>query len=528
MTHFYGSRYNPPALKIQRALLSVFDKTGIVDFARRLRECDIEILSTGGTAKTLRDAGISIQEVSSYTGFPEIMDGRVKTLHPKVHGGILAVRDDQRHADEAERQGIALIDLVAVTLYPFQKVIAHEGVSLEDAIESIDVGGPAMIRAAAKNHKYVTVLTDPADYPRAVEEIHRRDGQTSEMFRRELAVKAFAGTARYDTVIANYLGGRGGEFPFLMTLSYEKVDDLRYGENPHQRAAYYRTPAREGCSVALSKVLGGKGLSYNNVLDLESAFELVRELRPMAAAIVKHNNPCGVGIGTSSREAFQKALEGDPVSAYGGILAFNRGVDGDTAEAIVEPNNFFEATVAPEYDAKALDILRHRPKWGKNLRILEAGSGGFQDDDGSIRGITGGLLVQTPDRLLHQEWRSVTIEGSPQDREDLLFAWTVCKHVKSNAIVLTREGKVVGVGAGQMSRLDAAKIALDKAGDRARGSVAASDAFFPFPDALERLLEAGIRAAVMPGGSIRDEEVIACARRRGVPLVITGTRHFRH
>ncbi len=515
-------------VKIKTALLSVFDKAGIVDFARKLAEFQVEILSTGGTAKALRDAGLRITEVSDYTGHPEIMDGRVKTLHPKVHGGILCVRDSREHLAQAEKHGIRMIDIVAVNLYPFREIVAKPDVAFEEAIENIDIGGPSMVRSAAKNHRYVTIVTDPADYERVVDDLRRRAGATSEMLRRELAVKAFAHTARYDAAIASWLGGRE-EFPDLFTVQFEKADDLRYGENPHQEGAVYRASLRTAPSVAHAAFLGGKELSYNNILDLDSAFELVRELPRAGCVIVKHNNPCGAGRADAAADAFRKALEGDPVSAYGGLVAFNTIVDTAAAEVVAAKENFFEGIVAPEFARGAVELLREKVKWGKNLRVLEAGN----DPAGGagwvqVRSIRDGALVQTPDDKLTAELRPAT--GAPTDdqKRDLLFAWTVCKHVRSNAIVLARDEKVVGVGAGQMSRLDSSFLAVRKAGDRARGAVAASDAFFPFPDALEVLLDAGVAAVIQPGGSIRDEEVIAAAEKRGVPMLLSGMRHFKH
>ena len=369
----FGLRTMPALMKIKTALISVFDKAGVVELAKRVTELGVEILSTGGTARTLREAGIRITEVSEYTGHPEIMDGRVKTLHPKIHGGILCVRDSKDHLAQAEKNGIKMIDLVVVNLYPFREVVARPDVAFEEAIEYIDIGGPSMVRSAAKNHKYVTVVTDPADYDRVVEDIRRRDGSTSEMLRRELAVKAFAHTARYDGAIAGWLGGRE-EFPDLLTLQFEKVDELRYGENPHQKGAFYRSAFRSAPSVAHAQFLGGKELSYNNILDLDSAYELVRELRRPSCVIVKHNNPCGAGSGATAGEAFKKALEGDPVSAYGGLVAFNGILDVATAELLAIKENFFEGIVAPQYARGAVEVLRERTKWGKNVRILETGN----------------------------------------------------------------------------------------------------------------------------------------------------------
>jgi phosphoribosylaminoimidazolecarboxamide formyltransferase/IMP cyclohydrolase len=515
-------------MKIRTALVSVHDKSGVAEFAKGLKSMGVEILSTGGTAKALRDAGIEITDVSDYTGSPEIMDGRVKTLHPKVHGGILAVRDDAKHAEQAKQQGIRFIDLVCVNLYPFTKVTAKADVSIEEAIENIDIGGPSMVRSAAKNHKYVTVVTSPSDYQRVLDDMKRRDGDTNEVLRRELAVKAFSMTSVYDSAIAAYLGGRE-EFPELLTLQYQKLEDLRYGENPHQKGALYRALSQSGMSVAYAKFHGGKELSYNNLLDLDSAFELAKEFSEAAAVIVKHNNPCGAAVGANLAEAFGKALAGDPVSAYGGVLAVNRMVDLGTVEKITAKENFLEAIIAPGYAADAIKALREKPRWGKNLRILEAEEMTTRIARGqNLRGIRDGLLLQSPDEKSFQEIRTATVDATEDQKKNLMFAWVVCKHVRSNAIVLVRDGMVVGVGAGQMSRVDSCHMAVRKAGDRSKGSVAASDAFFPFPDGPELLMEAGIAAIIQPGGSIRDDEVFAAAKKRNVPMLLTGIRHFRH
>ena len=514
-------------MKIKTALLSVHDKTGIVDFARGLTQLGIEILSTGGTAKALRDAGVPILEVADYTGSPEIMDGRVKTLHPKVHGGILAVREDEQHVTQAKQQGIRFIDLVCVNLYPFVKVTARPDVSLEEAIENIDIGGPSMVRSASKNHKYVTVVTSPTDYPRVLDEI-RKNGSTSPVLRRELAVRAFASTSVYDSAISAYLGGRE-DFPELLTLQYQKLEELRYGENPHQKGAVYRALSQSGMSVAYARFHGGKELSYNNLLDLDSAFELAKEFSESAAIIVKHNNPCGAAVAPTLPEAFAKALAGDPLSAFGGVLSLNRVVDMATAEKMAVKENFLEAVIAPGYAPDVIKLLREKPKWGKNLRILEAEEMTTRIARGqNLRGIRDGLLLQSPDEKSVQEVRSATVEATEAQKKDLLFAWTVCKHVRSNAIVLAKDGMIVGVGAGQMSRVDSCHMAVRKDGDRAKGSVAASDAFFPFPDGPELLMEAGVAAIIQPGGSIRDEDVFAAAKKRGVPMLLTGIRHFRH
>jgi phosphoribosylaminoimidazolecarboxamide formyltransferase/IMP cyclohydrolase len=515
-------------MKVRLALLSVFDKTGLIDFAVGLRELGVDILSTGGTAKSLKGAGVTLLEVAAHTGSPEIMDGRVKTLHPRIHGGILVVRDDEKHMREAAAQGIVPIDLVCVNLYPFEKVVASPTVRWEEAIENIDIGGPAMVRSAAKNHRYVTVITDPADYPRVLDELSRREGVVGDMLRRELAVNAFAHTSRYDSAITSWLGSRGGGMPEMLALQYEKIDDLRYGENPHQKGAWYRGFTQTGPSIAHAKFHGGKELSYNNILDLDSALELARDLPSPAAAVIKHNNPCGAATAPAIAEAFTRAVAGDPVSAYGGILALNAPLDAATAERVVLKEHFFEAIVAPSISPEALKTLREKPKWGKNVRILESGTGSATGTPYVVRGIRDGMLYQTWDTEAASTWTASAGSTTPAQDADLRFAWAVCKHVKSNAIVIARDGQVVGVGAGQMSRLDSAILAVRKAGDRARGAVAASDAFFPFPDALETLADAGVVAVAHPGGSIRDAEVAAAAKKRNIALVVTGTRHFRH
>ncbi len=515
-------------MKIRVALVSVFDKTGVEEFAKGLKGLGVEILSTGGTAKALREAGIEITDVADYTGSPEIMDGRVKTLHPKVHGGILAVRDDANHVQQAQQQGIRFIDLVCVNLYPFTKVTAKADVTIEEAIENIDIGGPSMVRSASKNHRYVTVVTSPADYPRILDEMKKREGETTELLRRELAVKAFAMTSVYDSAISAYLGGRE-DFPELLTLQYQKLEDLRYGENPHQKGALYRGLAQSGASVAYARFHGGKELSYNNILDLDSAFELAKEFSEPAAVIVKHNNPCGAAISASLAESFTKALAGDPVSAYGGVLSVNRVIDMATAEKMVAKENFFEAVIAPGYAVDVIKTLREKPRWGKNFRILEAEEMTTRISRGqNIRGIRDGILMQSPDEKSYQELRTVTVEATDAQKKDLIFGWTVCKHVRSNAIVLAKDGMVIGVGAGQMSRVDSCHMAVRKAGERVKGAIAASDAFFPFPDGPELLMDAGVTAIIQPGGSIRDEDVFAAAKKRGVPMLLTGIRHFRH
>ncbi|MCE9584557.1 MAG: bifunctional phosphoribosylaminoimidazolecarboxamide formyltransferase/IMP cyclohydrolase [Planctomycetes bacterium] len=519
--------------KIQRALLSVTDKTGLVEFATALAAMGVEILSTGGTARELSAAGIKVVELADYTGQPEILGGRVKTLHPKVHGGILARRDEAKHREQMEAQKFGYIDLVCVNLYRFQETVAKPGVTLEDAIENIDIGGPAMIRSAAKNWEHVAVVTRVSQYGPIIEALKKNTGTLPREMRLGLALEAFRLTSQYDTAIASWLGKQVGdaEFPDVLSASWTKVDDLRYGENPHQKAAFYRdASAKSGIGVA--RQLSGKELSFNNILDLDAALELVREFSDSpAVAVIKHSNPCGCALGASLEEAFVKAVQGDPVSAYGGIVACNRPVDMAAAKAMTAPNQFFEAIVAPSFAPDALKQLQTGAKWGKNVRLMEAGdiskpAGQVRMD---IRPVTGGALYQSrDDASVSAEMQFPT--GKPTDAQmaDLMFAWTICKHVKSNAIVFAKDRMIVGTGAGQMSRVDSARIACWKAGDRAKGAACASDAFFPFPDALELSIQAGVTSVIQPGGSMRDEEVIAVAKKAGIPMVITGMRHFRH
>jgi len=531
-----ATAYNAPPLKAETALLSVYDRRGLVPFARGLGELGIRILSTGGTARELHEGGIPLQEVAQVTGAPEILGGRVKTLHPRIHGGILAVRDDPEHRREASEQDIGFIDLVVVNLYPFSSVAEDSSRSPSEVIENIDIGGPAMVRAAAKNHRYVTVVIDPGDYDRVLRALREGKGDTGEALRREMAAKAFRHTADYDDRIARYFSGAGGPgsvaLPESLYARYRKSLSLRYGENPHQEGALYveeGRASREAACVAKAVATGGKALSYNNLLDLESAFELVREFAGPACAIVKHNNPCGAALADSAKEAFLRARDGDPVSAYGGIVALNVALDPEAAGAMAGKGNFFEAVIAPAIEERARDVLRSSAKWGASLRMLAAdGAMEVRERELLLRGIRGGLLVQTEDAGIAQEWKAGVGALTDRLREELAFAMTVCKHVRSNAVVITSDRKVVGVGAGQQSRLDAAEIAVRKAGARASGAVAASDAFFPFPDALEALGRAGVKAVAHPGGSIRDEQVEQAARRHGVVLVTTGMRHFRH
>ncbi len=516
---------------ITRALLSVSDKTGIVDFARALSERGVEILSTGGTAKLLRDEHISVIEVSDYTGFPEMMDGRVKTLHPKIHGGILGRRgtDDEVMAEH----GIGRIDLVAVNLYPFRQTVAKEGCTLEDAIENIDIGGPTMIRAAAKNHRDVAVVVDPADYAVVLEEMTANDNTLADGTCFALAVKTFEHTAAYDGAIANYLGGIDTEgklqpFPNTVNLQFIKTQDMRYGENPHQRAAFYVERAGEAC-VATARQLQGKALSFNNIADTDAALECVKQFdEGPACVIVKHANPCGVAIGDSLLAAYDRAYSTDPESAFGGIIAFNQPLDAETAAAIVE-RQFVEVIIAPTVSDEALAAIASK----KNVRLLECGQWSEQSLPRlDYKRVNGGLLVQDADLALSNELKVVT-QRTPSEEEmrDLLFSWKVAKFVKSNAIVYGKGNMTIGVGAGQMSRINSARIAaikVEHAGLSVPGSAMASDAFFPFRDGIDSAAQAGIKAVIQPGGSMRDEEVIAAADEHGMAMVFTGMRHFRH
>ncbi len=513
------------ALPIRRALLSVSDKAGVVEFARLLAARGAEILSTGGTAAAIRAAGIPVKDVSEHTGFPEILDGRVKTLVPQVHGGLLGRRDLPDHLAQMAEHGIAPIDLVAVNLYPFEATVAA-GAPFADTVEQIDVGGPAMIRAAAKNHADVAVLTDPADYGAFLEEMGRHGGTTG-AFRLALARKAFARTAEYDAAIAAWLDAEEAA-PAFRALAGRLAQPLRYGENPHQRAAFYRGgEARPG--VASARQVGGKELSYNNIADTDAAFELVAEFAEPACAIVKHANPCGVGTGATLAEAHAKALACDPASAFGGIVAVNRPLDGAAAEAVAAV--FTEVVIAPDADEDARAVFARKP----NLRLLLAG--GLPDPrapGAAWRTVAGGFLVQDRDAgVVDPGALTVATRRAPSEEEmrDLLFAWTVCKHVKSNAVVLAEGGATVGVGAGQMSRVDSVRIAARKMGEMVRAPrapVLASDAFFPFPDGVVAAAEAGVRAVIQPGGSLRDREVILAADERGLAMVFTAMRHFRH
>ena len=517
-------------MTIRRALLSVSNKDGLLEFAQALHQRGVAMLSTGGTATLLERAGVPVTQVSSHTGFPEIMDGRVKTLHPKIHGGLLG----RRNVDDAvmRQHGIEPIDLLVVNLYPFAATIAKPGCSYEDAIENIDIGGPAMVRAAAKNHDRVAVIVDPADYAVVLDELARTDGALSEATRKRLAAKAFAHTAGYDSAVASYLArvnDAGGEFPQSLTLQFQKRMDLRYGENPHQTAAFYRAPDAQGASIGSARQLQGRTLSYNNIADGDTALECVRQFAEPACVIVKHANPCGVAIASDALAAYDRAFKTDPTSAYGGIIAFNRKLTADIARTILD-RQFVELIIAPEVDADALEICKRR----ENVRVLVTDGLAASNARHEYRSVDGGLLVQTRDQGMvgKADLKVVTKrQPTPAELDDLLFAWQVCKYVKSNAIVYVKERMTVGVGAGQMSRVYSSRIAAMKAKDEGltvAGAVMASDAFFPFRDGLDVAAEFGIKAVIQPGGSMRDNEVIAAADEHGMAMVLTGMRHFRH
>ncbi len=528
-------------VQVKRALLSVSDKSGIENFARSLSQMGVELLSTGGTFQALARAGIAVREVSEYTGFPEMMNGRLKTLHPKVHGGLLALRDDSQHVTSMSEHGIKPIDLCVVNLYPFEETVAQEKVSRSEAIEQIDIGGPTMVRSAAKNHRFVGVVTDPADYGGVLDELQKGEGSLSEDFCRRLALKAFAATASYDAAISRWLfeqeradSKTEETYPETFVMSGSKVLEMRYGENPHQSAAFYKTaPAREP-SVATAEVLNGKALSFNNMVDLDAALALAKEFDEPFVAVSKHNNPCGAATAEEISVALERAWAGDPLSAFGSVLAFTRPVDLASAEFLVSGNRFVEAIIAPSFDEDAFEHLTRKPRWGKSVRLLAAGkfNGVTRDErDTEIKKLVGGFLLQGRDLLAaERDDLTVATKKSPNEMQtrDLLFAERISKHVKSNAIVFVKNGQVHGVGAGQMSRVDAVKLAAEKAGDEARGCVLASDAFFPFPDGVEAAIEAGVVALLQPGGSVRDDEVIAACDRLGAIMVFTGARHFRH
>jgi phosphoribosylaminoimidazolecarboxamide formyltransferase / IMP cyclohydrolase len=517
----------PGAVRIRRALLSVSDKRGIVDFARGLAELGIEVVSTGGTARELEGAGLQVRAIDDLTGFPEIMDGRVKTLHPKLYAGLLAVRDNPEHVRAASEHEIEFVDLVCVNLYPFERTAARHGTDEAEVIENIDIGGPTMIRAAAKNHVFSAVVVHPESYDAVLDELRETEGTLSVPTREALAAEAFAYTARYDIAISRWFAEKGEDFPPLHVRAFEKVVDLPYGENPHQRAAFYAQGGARAHVLSQVQQHHGKQISFNNILDLNSARAVLRDFDAPACVIVKHNNPCGVAMGSTATDAYRRAFDCDPVSAFGGVIVLNRPVDRGAAEAIVE--QFVEVLFAPGFDAGALEVLQEKP----NLRILddrERRTPLLGEKD--VRQVTGGLLVQDRDQGPVDRAGMEVVTGRPPSEDewrDLLFAWQVCRHVKSNAIVLAREGATVGIGAGQMSRVDSVRLAVEKCRlDDMSGTVLASDAFFPFPDGPALAIEAGVSAIVQPGGSVRDDEVIAAADQAGVAMVVTGERHFRH
>ncbi len=518
---------------IKRALISVSDKTGIVSFAQKLAQFGCELLSTGGTAKVLREAGLKVIDVSDYTGFPEMMDGRVKTLHPKVHGGLLARRDLKEHQQAAQEHGIGMIDMVIVNLYPFEATVAKPGVSREDAIENIDIGGPSMVRSAAKNHEAVAVVTDPGDYEALAAELQSQQGALGLATRRRLCAKAFRMTAWYDHAISEYLDDDGGSFPARKLVALTLNQSLRYGENPHQEAAFYRT-GRFAQALGGLEQLAGKELSYNNLLDLDAALRVAGEFdREHFAVIIKHTNPCGAAAGASAAEAFSRAYACDPVSAFGGIVGLNRPFDLATAQQLLEGEKFIEAIVAPDFEARAIDevVNKSGKKWRKSIRLIKASTLPTSPVPLEYRAVSGGMLVQHLDvrRVQPAEMKVVT-KTPPDNRimDELFYAWTFCKHFKSNAIVVARHKSLLGYGAGQTNRVDSTKHALERAGEKARGAVLASDAFFPFADSIELAAAAGIAAIIQPGGSVRDAEVIQSCDKHGIAMVFTGMRHFRH
>ena len=522
--------------RVRTALVSVSDKSGVREFAKGLAEFGANIMSSGGTASHLREAGLEVTDVSDYTGFPEMMDGRVKTLHPKVHGGLLALRENAEHMAAAERHGITLIDMVVVNLYPFEQTIGKPDIELAEAIENIDIGGPSMLRSAAKNYRSVAVICNPGRYQGVLDEMRANDGEISDATRAQLAVEAFSHTARYDMAIYNYLSVQAGgdaQLPGLFLQPYERVDELRYGENPHQRAAFYRRAALHQVGLAAARQLHGKQLSFNNYLDLDTVLGFVREFQEPAAMIVKHNSPCGAALGETLVQAYTDALATDPLSAFGGIIGLNRGVDPETAQAIldgIEQHGFMECVLAPGYHPGALAALQQK----KNLRLLELPDL-RASDPWALKQVAGGLVVQSPDDQSDAAELKVVTKRSPTADEEaaLRFAWVVCKHTKSNAIVIGRGKVAVGIGGGVTSRVDAAHLAVEKAVARARGAVLASDALIPFPDVIEVGAKAGVTAIIQPGGSLLvraggDEQAIAACDKHGMAMVFTGVRHFRH
>ncbi len=515
---------------IKRALVSVSDKSDIAEFALQLHQRGVEILSTGGTAELIKKIGVPVTLISDYTGFPEMMDGRIKTLHPKVHGGILGRRDVPAHMEAMEQHAISPIDMVVINLYPFEATIAQEGCTLAEAIENIDIGGPAMVRSASKNYNDVAIVVNPSDYDLILKEMDANNGSVTLETRQRLSRDAFALTARYDSMIAGYLSGQVGEasqFPPGYQISLQKIQDLRYGENPHQAAALYREAQPKKTDVVQAKQLQGKELSFNNYIDMNAAWECALEFDDSAAVIIKHTNPCGTASGKDQMKVFVQARETDPMSAFGGVLGFNRTVTAATAEEIVK--NFVEVIIAPDYEPVALALFAKK----KNVRVMQmpALEGHSKKSRMDLKRIGGGLLIQDTDELtLDPDQLKVVTKIQPDDTtlEELKFAWKVAKHVKSNAIVYARGRETVGIGAGQMSRVDSARLAIEKANKDVKGCVMASDAFFPFRDAIDAAAEQGIRAIIQPGGSIRDEEIIKAADEHKIAMVFTGIRHFKH
>ena len=518
--------------KIKRVIISVSDKEGISNFATGLQDFDVEILSTGGTAKHLRDAGVKVMDISEYTGSPEILDGRVKTLHPKIYGGVLALRDNDTHLQQMAENEIEPIDMIVVNLYPFEEVIKKEDVDLMEAIENIDIGGPTMLRAAAKNYQYVTIVTHPEDYKELLKELKKNKGSISPDTNFRLAVKAFSYVSRYDAAISNFLGaidqnGEHTKFPPSLTIHMDKKMKLRYGENPHQEGSFYVQSGFEEACISNSTQLQGKELSLNNIYDTDAALEVVKDFSETVCVVVKHNNPCGVATDESVLEAFLKAKACDPVSSYGGIVAFNREVDEATASELA--GMFLEVVIAPGFSEKALEVLSSK----RNLRVMKTPELPLKSNAGlDFKKVIGGALIQDRDTGIDKDFDNMKVltKRKPTDEElsALKFGWKVCKHVKSNAIVFAREGQTVGIGAGQMSRVDSVKIATIKAELPTKGTVLASDAFFPFRDGVDEAAKAGITAIVQPGGSIRDQEIIDACDEHGIAMVFTGFRHFKH
>lgn len=518
--------------KITRALISVSDKMGLSAFAKGLTAAGVEIFSTGGTKSYLENEGVNVRDIADYTGFPEMMGGRLKTLHPKVHGGILCRRDNLEDMNALAENSMQTFELVVVNLYPFEATIAKEGTTEEEAIEKIDIGGPTMIRAAAKNYQFVTVVTDREQYSNVLEQI-QKTGRTTLQLRQSLARDAFTMTGNYDTVISRFFNERleGGDFPATLTLKLQRSSVLRYGENPHQQAAVYIDSRSKVANVVAARQLNGKELSYNNILDLDAALSIVRSFEKPAVSVIKHNNPCGCAVAVQIVDAVRKAMAGDPLSAFGSVLGFNRTLDVPSAEVLVTPGLFVEAIVAPAFDPEAVEILTTKPKWGKNVRLLHVGTLDHKPSRWGLRPLEGGALLQETDTQPdpEEQWTIVTEKKpEPEIINDIRFAWEIVRHVKSNAIVLVKDEMLLGAGAGQMSRVDSVEIAIKKAGNRINGSVLGSDAFFPFPDSIDRVAEHGICAVIQPGGSRNDAEVIEACNKHGIPMIFTGQRHFKH